>query len=189
MNHGDQGMGDDILDYYESVGPSLPNHHPAAEIGVWTGRSIIHLGAQVRKWGLSVNLVGVDTFDGGPLASPGMKDFVALQGGNLLKLATANVAEADMVSLIRLIQGESAEVAAALVAEPTFTPFGFLFFDVFYTDDQARHHLDAWLPLLMSGGLVAGHHWHDHPDIQPAVLERCPGAQSKGGDIWYWRKP
>lgn len=68
-------------------------------------------------------------------------------------------------------------------------PVSLLFIDFEHTYQELFDCLTAYIPQMMSGGIICGDDWH-HPPIQQALRE-CfdPNAVEILATVWSWRKP
>lgn len=149
FNHGPQVLA--LLDQYR---PKV-----VVELGSWLGASAIAMARSVRRWGGTVTCV--DTWagelgdDGGSPAgrSPLM----------LLSCARAMV-EAGISASVRLIPATTQEAAKYWTQ-----PIDFLYVDADHSHAGVLADLDAWVPHVTPGGVIAGDDYR-HP--------RYPGVQT-----------
>lgn len=132
----------------------LDQHRPqvVVELGSWLGASAIAMARSVRRWGGTVTCV--DTWagelndDGGsPIGkSPLM----------LLSCARAMV-ESGVSASVRLIPATTCEAA-----QQWTLPIDFLYVDADHGYHAVLADLEAWVPHVRPGGLIAGDDYH-HP--------------------------
>lgn len=176
------GMGSDLLRFYDVLAPSL-SRAPFVEVGVWEGRSVIHLAKRIMEWRLPVIVFGVDTFDGGPAATQAMKDFVALQGGSLLPLFRANIKAAGVQSMVVPIDMPSIE-AATLFDDGSLSG---VCLDSSHEYAATREEIQAWLPKIVPGGYMCGHDYESAGGVKSAVDELFPKV-SLFHTCWSYQK-
>jgi len=72
-------------------------------------------------------------------------------------------------------------------------PVDFMFEDSSHENPQLRATLDFWVPLVKSGGIIAGHdyarHWTDVVHEVDALSARLGAAVQVQGTVWWMRKP
>lgn len=139
------------------------------EVGVCCGRTSRAMGDHV----LDV-LFAVDPFD----------DFI----GDLPLWQQVNVNLYDLIASgkVRLVRERSPKAAERLKVE---APFDLVFIDGDHSYEAVKADIHAWLPLLRSGGMIAGHDHNDlpqHEGVKRAVDEILP-KREKFGSIWWWR--
>jgi hypothetical protein len=177
------GMGGDLLSFYSAIAPAIPAHSTAVEVGVWLGRSLIHLGKELAAHRIPVQLYGVDTFDGGPAATPAMKDFVALYDGSLYDECERRLRMANVEA--RLIRATSVEAARGFEDGEC----SFVFIDASHTYEGTKADIEAWLPKVRAGGVLAGHDFKDYEDVARAVKELLPSVYLTCDGCWRMDKP
>jgi predicted O-methyltransferase YrrM len=139
----------------------LQEHRPkvVVELGSWLGASAIAMARVVRQWGGTVTCVdtwaGALDDDGGspPDRTPVM----------LLSCARAMV-EAGVSANVRLIPAMTVEAAKQWQGPA----IDFLYVDADHSYEGVRADLNAWVPHVRAGGLIAGDDYQ-HP--------RYPGVQ------------
>jgi predicted O-methyltransferase YrrM len=167
----DIDMGSDVLEWYSGIAPSLRG--PVVEVGVWTGRSVIHLAKELRAHRTGAFVYAIDTYDGGADATPEMRDFVKLNGGSLLPLVTERISFADLNGLVVPLAVPSLEAA------PTFEDgsLAMVFIDGSHRYEDVVADIRSWRPKVRPGGTLAGHDYTNAPGVKRAVDELVPGAR------------
>jgi predicted O-methyltransferase YrrM len=142
FNHGPQ-----VLALIEQHRPKV-----VVELGSWLGASAIAMARSVRRWGGTVTCVDtwagqLDEAGGSPSGqSPLM----------ILSCARAMV-EAGISASVRLIP------ATTVTAAQHWTqPIDFLYVDADHSEEGCCADLEAWVPHVKPGGLIAGDDY-DHP--------------------------
>lgn len=176
-------MGDDVLQFYEKIVPSLRPHCSIIEVGVWTGRSLVHLAKLVQYWELAATVYGVDTFDGGKDATPEMRDYVNLHGGSLYNLCLENLKKSDVDDFVKLVRVPSPKAAERFADGAS----SLVFIDASHRYADVRADIQAWLPKVRSGYVLAGHDFGTAPGVERAVRELLPDFRRSVGNCWYMR--
>ncbi len=141
-----------------------------AEIGSYQGRSTRALADNT-----SGVLYAIDTWKGSSDFTPEQKG----QNGWLFEQFTKNMAGLENV---RPVQMSSLEAAAAF----SDRQFDLIFIDAEHDYDNVKADIEAWLPRLKPGGILAGHDYIDcYPGVLKAVADLVPGFARAGYSIWY----
>lgn len=152
------GWADDILPFYQQIAETLPNGGTFVEVGVCAGRSIVYLASRLILLGkLDVHLFAVDSWQG--------KNFRA----QLLETYVRGRANTDEIDMIKPIAFEGAR-AARLFDDLTVDG---VFIDSDHEYPGMIEHLQAWVPKVRPGGIIAGHDYSkaDWPGVVQAVDE------------------
>jgi predicted O-methyltransferase YrrM len=126
----------------------IETHRPSVvvELGSWLGQSAIAMARSVRRWGGMVTCV--DTWAGE------LNDDGGSLGGRpplmLLSCARA-IVEAGVGASVRLIPSMTVDAAKAWN-----TPIDCLYIDADHGHDGVLADLEAWVPHVRPGGLIAG---------------------------------
>jgi len=175
-------MGEDILHFYSNIVPSLPPHSVIVEVGIWTGRSLIHLAKLIREWQLAAAIYGVDTFDGGPDATREMRDYIKLHGGSLYDLCQRALQKNDVDDIVRLIKLPSVEAAKQFHGKNC----SLVFIDASHKYRDVYNDIKAWLPTIRPGYYLAGHDYSSE-GVRRAVDKFL--KVSTFGNCWFMRTP
>jgi predicted O-methyltransferase YrrM len=173
------GWSDGIDEFYKKVVPGLPDHKSIVEVGVWLGRSLVYLGALIKHHKRHLIAYGVDTFDGGPAATPAMRAIVARYGGSLYDEAGAGLALLKLDDVVRLIKADSVDAAKQFLDRE----LGLVFIDASHTFEGTVADIQAWRPKLAPGGLLAGHDV-DSPGVRRAIDQELPGWTQFNKHVW-----
>jgi MMP 1-O-methyltransferase len=149
----------------------LDEHRPqvVVELGSWLGASAIGMARSVRRWGGTVTCV--DTWagelndDGGsPAGKPPLM---------LLSCARA-IVDAGVSASVRLIPAMTTEAARCWTQ-----PIDFLYVDADHSHAAVRADLEAWVPHVKPGGVIAGDDYNHprYPGVRTAwdAFERAHG--------------
>lgn len=147
-------------------------HRPVVcvELGTWLGASAIPVARSVRRWGGSVTCVDlwmgeVERKAGLQPASPPW----------MLASCARHILEAGVGASMRLVLASTAEAAAAWSGPP----IDYLYVDADHSYEGAKADLEAWLPHVASGGLIAGDDY-DNP-LFPGVRQAWDAFEQAHG--------
>lgn len=176
---------EDTCSFYDSVLGLLPDHGRAVEVGVWLGKTVIHLARRIQENRRSILVYAVDTFKASPGNTPQMADFVTLLGGSLLPQFTENVLKAGVETIVIPVPGASPAVAD----EFQDGSLDLVYLDADHSYAAVKADIAAWFPKVKPGGIFAGHDFSDsYPGVRQAVEETSSGYKV-GGSVWSFRKP
>lgn len=147
------------------------------EVGVWKGRSTAALAefASGHVW-------AVDHFEGSPGERETDHAEAAHDRAALVAQAKSNLAP-WLDKALTLVEADSLVAAEKLSQH---APFDFIFIDGGHDEASVRADIEAWLPLLADGGVLAGHD-RDWSGVV-AALDLLPGWKAGPGVIWYYVK-
>lgn len=156
----------------EAVLSLLEQHRPqtVVELGSWLGASAIAMARMVRRWGGTVTCVDAWTGelnDDGGTARQGQTPIM------ILSCARAMV-EAGVSASIRLIPAGTVDTARYWRG-----PVDFLFVDADHSHSGCAADLEAWVPHVRPGGVIAGDDY-DHP-LYPGVKSAWDAFEAQRG--------
>lgn len=130
----------DIGGLYDLLVDHAPPASTLVEIGVYHGRSLVHLGLAAKSAGKQLKVVGVDWFED-------------MSRGNL-DVVKGNLQRAGLTDVVRLVVGDSADSAKFFADESVWVAF----LDAAHTPHEAvARDIQAWMPKVSDGGYLAGH--------------------------------
>ncbi len=152
-------------------------HQRVVEIGCWRGRSTRALCDNCPG-----TVTAVDTW----LGSPGLEDEILFMEEIsqdpdwLYHEFQHNLAGVTNLEIVR----KSSLVAANFFAMEKKRTFDFIFIDGLHDYENVKRDISAWLALLETGGVMAGHDF-GFPEVKKAVLDVFPEFPVDGiADIW-----
>jgi hypothetical protein len=133
------------------------------EVGAWKGLSVLSLAAALRDNGIDGAVVAVDTWLGSSehWADPNWRPALGLTHGypTLQRAFMRNVIEAGLERFVVPLPLDSLN-AAALLRGLKIAP-GIVHIDAGHDFASVTADLEAWWPLLESGGVLIGDDYHD----------------------------
>lgn len=146
------------------------------ELGSWKGRSTAFLGVEIINAGTGIRAYAVDVWSDD--ISGGAKKTMTEQGltGNTLyDMFIENIAPvADVFTVMRMTTIQ----AATHFVNGTVD---FVFVDADHSYEGCRTDIEAWLPKIKNGGVLAGHDFAWAGTVQRAVFDTLGGQD--------WRDP
>jgi len=188
--------------YQEAVDRAPREGAHFVEVGVLFGRSSLFMADAIRRSGKSIAFDAVDNFNYGPdsMAAVLKKYAVKCPGSDLSLLPSLNLAIrtkpileivrelADRSGLGRLVNHVRSSGQAQAERYPERC-LDFVFIDSDHAYEDTKSMLEAYLPKLRSGGVLAGHDYHpDFPGVAKAVHEVL-GEVELRCISFVWRKP
>jgi predicted O-methyltransferase YrrM len=138
---------------YSQMVERFPSGSRFVEVGVYHGTSLAYLMVEVINSGKDIEVWGID---GWPF-----------DWNNILQRFLDNMKPVE--GKFKYIQGNSWESAAKFEDKS----LDFVFIDADHTYESAGKDIDAYLPKVKDGGVIAGHDYnHVWPELRRAVDER-----------------
>jgi hypothetical protein len=170
---------------YQHIATQLRDGDTIAELGVWLGRSIIHLAQMLKRQGKRVKILAVDHFHG-ELNQPAHAAVVKAAGGSLRGAFERNCRAAGVEDMITILDGDTAAMADQ-VADGSLA---FCYVDAAHDYESVKRDLAAWeakmrkhsIALDLPAGIMAGHDAQHEPVIR-AVKERWAETMVMG-PVW-----
>lgn len=175
------------FDYHGLYSQFVQNCNPNevskfVEVGVWLGKSICYMGEKVRESGKPVEIYGVDTW-AGSINEQEHQDYVTKLGGpdKLFEEFQKHMALANLNTSVVPLR------MASIEASKTFEDksLDFVFIDASHDYENVKADIQAWLPKVKMGGVLAGHDWA-WPDVNKAVIEVLKIVQTSGS-CWIYK--
>lgn len=143
------------------------------EIGCWQGRSTCAMLDRIKK----AIVYCVDTFEG----TPGEDVYEAtLRDGRTARQAFISNTQAH--GGVNIIQRESLNAAEKF----SDGELDVVFIDAEHSLDAVKRDINAWLPKIRPGGIIAGHDY-SHPGVRRAVDHYIGREVKQFGDCWLYR--
>lgn len=175
----------DFPNVYAAAVQNCPNHSIFVEIGVWMGKSTAFMVEMIRASKKPIKFSAFDTFKGS-VTEPEHLKIVEANGGSIFEAARANLRDACGEGADACLFESDSVAAAERYADHSVD---FCFIDGDHTEAGARRDIEAWLPKMKPGGLLAGHDI-DAPTVRAAVVAVL-GEANVGtvGRCWVYFTP
>jgi hypothetical protein len=149
--------------YFAAVRHFPTNSH-FVEVGCWKGRSAAFMAVEIHNSGKSIQFDCVDTWNGSVTEEPHQNDSW-VKSGTLYERFLSNT---DRVKhIITPKRGDSVEVASTYEDNS----LDFVFIDGDHRYECVKADIEAWLPKMKSGSILAGHDYGWCEDVRRAVHE------------------
>lgn len=165
----------DFEDIYDMVVDKF-NNTTFIEIGCWQGMSLSYLQLKIKEKNKHISCYGIDTFKGDP-DNPMEQYIINNENLDLKNKLQDNFKQLSIIpSLIILDSVESADIFRN-------KELSFCFIDGGHSYSQICKDIDAWLPKIENGGIIAGHDYPS-PGIKRAVEERFTNYNISNNSWW-----
>lgn len=92
--------------------------------------------------------------------------------GDMLIATVSLMRDPQNYGRFRFVQGKSTDIARLIPETMPWMKPGFIYIDADHKYENVRDDIEAWWPLLVRGGIFAGHDYDDeHPGVMRAVQE------------------
>ncbi len=153
------------------------------EVGAWKGKSTSFMAVEIANSGKHIQFDVVDTWQGSKEHLTG--DYIDQDAvkGRLFEVFTRNMKP--------LADYYNPKPMTSLQAAATYADgsLDFVMIDASHEYEDVRADIQAWLPKVRPGGVLAGddffYHW---PGVIRAVQELLPGFQVVDGVTWMYQK-
>lgn len=153
------------------------------EIGIWQGRSTIYLANKIRESQKAIFFYAFDTFEGSPEHSLELQA-IAGQGQTLEGIFRNNLVASGCQDYVKAIRQDSVSAASRF----DDNSLDMVFLDGQHEYEAVKADIQAWLPKIKPGGLLAGDDYHPSwPGVIQAVDELLPERTVTGW--WQYRRP
>ena len=169
----------DFADLYEDIVEHHSDGSVFVEVGAFKGRSTAYMAELIKLSGKKIKFNVVDTWQGSPEHQKGApdedKDVV---DGSLFDAFTANMK--PLAKYYKPIQAESVEASWKFEDKS----LDFVFIDADHSTEAVTADIQAWLPKIKPGGVIAGHDYN-YPSVQEGVHKFFdPSSVQGGGTCW-----
>lgn len=164
------------LPFYKFVS-GIANLTRFVEIGVYSGASITFLAKQLIERGTPFELYAVDLWD----QVNAETDYKREVGTPIWSEFIERIERQGVSGHIRILKKESAAAAAHFKDKSV----GFAFIDANHDKPHVIADIQAWLPKIAPGGILAGHDYGEPCGVKEAVDELLGDKISLMGTCWY----
>jgi predicted O-methyltransferase YrrM len=153
---------------YPNLYRFIVNHFPSnshfVEVGVWKGRSAAFMAVEINNSGKNIRFDCIDTWKGSVTEDPHQNDQY-VKNGNLYEKFMSNIDRVKHIITPRI--GDSIEMSKTYKDDS----LDFVFIDGDHRYECVKADIEAWVPKVRSGGIIAGHDYGWCTDVRRAVHE------------------
>jgi hypothetical protein len=172
--------------FYDRVVEQAPPGSSLVEVGVFCGKTLIHLAKAAKRADKGLKVYGVDTFQGSPEFAGrvwfGDKPFAECHPATIMAECFTQLINHDVQDDVTLIVSDSAKAADLFYAQSVFM----VFIDAAHDFESVMRDIHAWSPKVERGGYIAGDDIEVFPTVKQAVTE-CFGTEYESPGSW-WEK-
>lgn len=165
---------------YRQVVDSASNSAHFVEIGCWKGRSTAMMAVNIVNSGKSIKFDAIDHFKGSQEHQP----LTSITNESLLSEFLKNIEPVkDIVNLVV----EDSSLAASRYLDKSID---FVFIDGDHSYEGVHKDIQAWLPKIKEGGIIAGDDFNniDFPGVANAVIDFFSDV-SLIDNVWFYKIP
>jgi cephalosporin hydroxylase len=176
----------DFQDIYSQAVQEAKDGDCLVEVGCWKGRSSAYLAVDAINSGKRLDISFVDLWEKATFLrnDPDHPYEPATLGEWLVNLMPALMQARSSMGPLHMSSVEAAESCF------NDRECSFVFIDGNHQLDAVAADIDAWLPKVMSGGILAGHDYvpGSYDGVVQAVNEKLTGFEVRGYS-WFYRVP
>jgi len=192
MNHKDVFGFFNYQELYSEMVSKFPDGSKFVELGVYFGKSLCYLCEEVKRQNKSIKVYGIDHWEN--MYLPFVKnhrkvpDYIIEKvklWGDVYRMACENLKEHSDIVELRV---EDSSYAAKQFGRGEID---FVFVDAGHTYTAVKHDINAWLPKIKPGGVLAGHDFsNDFPEVKTAVSHTLKGKPFNiKNNVWRYDVP
>lgn len=173
----------DYANFYKGIIERFKAGAAFVEVGCWEGRSSTYLLREIIANQYPIKVDFVDTWLG-DVNVPYQQDLIREQGRDYIyNRFCKNVNEVDPFGLAlgNIFRRDSVEGSEWYENKS----LDFVFIDADHSYAAVKADIEAWLPKIKSGGVLAGHDY-DFPDVRKAVNEAFGDLPEIEGHVWSY---
>lgn len=155
---------------YDEFLQNCPQNAQIVEIGVWQGKSVCYAAVESIRRNKKIKIHAIDTFEGSPNEPQIISDLQKIldDGKTVKELFLQNIE--PVKEIINLVHMDS--ISASKLYEDKSVDM--VFIDGSHLYESVYADIEAWLPKVKSGGIIAGHDIdgpEDFNGVRQAVVE------------------
>jgi predicted O-methyltransferase YrrM len=147
---------------YSCMVHQFPTNSHFVEVGSWKGRSAAYLAVEIHNSGKVIKFDCVDTWSGSETETAHQSDQY-VKTGTLYEKFLSNTERVKHI--ITPVRGLSVEMANRYEDDS----LDFVFIDGDHRYECVKADIEAWLPKVKAGGIIAGHDYGWCTDVRKAV--------------------
>lgn len=152
----------DFEDIYSEQVQNAEDGDHFVEIGAWKGKSTAYMAVEIFNSQKDIRFDVIDTWAGSPTES---QQKVIRQGVDVYEKFLENLE--PVIDVINPIKSDSVQASLRYEDES----LDFVFIDGNHLYQNCKYDIQSYLPKVKKGGVISGHDWRAHPEVQKAVRE------------------
>ena len=140
------------------------------EVGAWKGQSAAYMAVEIINSGKRIDFHVVDTFEG----SEEHQDNEVIKSKSLYKEFIDNTL--PVAKSIILWRQPSLQVASCFANKS----LDFVYIDASHSYENVKADIQAWMPKVKQGGILAGDDYLTYSGVKRAVDELLPDCEKEG---------
>lgn len=165
---------------YDMAVDRASNGDVLVEVGVWMGRSACYMAEAIKASGKALQFFAVDVWKVFDYEKALIDRLASMGNPDLYRLFLDNVDKADVAEFVIPLHLESTR-AARIFREKSVS---FVYIDAAHGYESNSADIDAWLPKIKPGGIIAGHDYN-REGVWKAVNERFGDRVERSGISWF----
>jgi predicted O-methyltransferase YrrM len=172
----------DFADFYRQMVEMAEPGAVFVELGAYLGCSAALMLEEIKRSGKKIDFLAYDTF----VMKPKWKEeaaYIEASGGNLEAACRHTIRTRTGLDPDKIVFNRDSADAANLYADGSVD---FCFIDADHSEAACRRDIEAWLPKIKPGRILAGHDF-DMPEVYRAVMTTLGGKYSvkQVGRVWF----
>ena len=167
-------------DLYEMIVKKYSNNSHFVEVGVWKGMSACFMAVEIINSGKNIKFDCIYTWE----YVESQNEIKESDFNNLFDIFKRNIEPVkNNINIIKSISWEGA-------INYEDNSLDFVFIDAAHDYESVKKDLNAWYPKVKTGGTIAGHDYHYHCGVYPAVNEFFGDKNNikQMGACWIYEK-
>lgn len=163
---------------------SVPEGGIFVELGAYKGKSTSFIMTEISNQGRNIEFYTVDTFlgDSGSLDQKEVEAYTKVNTSKMIEEFRENTKHLSHLSNFSVLQGYSYDLADDFADNSVSA----LFIDAGHSYESVLKDINAWLPKIASGGIIAGHDYNNvWPGVIKAVNEVFGKPDKVENDCWF----
>lgn len=160
----------DFPELYDKIYNDLPDNGIFIELGTFLGKSASYFAQKIKEGNKEVTFATIDNFTAMPDSWIGVAKYqMEIQGLTQRQVLEQNLKDLKLNKYVGIIDNDTVEASKEY-------PNGLIdavFIDADHSYEAVKADIEAWLPKIKPGGIIAGHDI-DFPSVWKAVRETLP---------------
>lgn len=167
-------------DVYSKMVSKFGDGSHFVEVGVWKGMSACYMAVEIINSNKNIKFDCVDTWE----YVESQTEITEIQYEGLFDIFKKNIEPVkDNIGVIKSLSWDGAKFFDD-------ESLDFVFIDAAHDYESVKKDLDSWFPKIKKGGIIAGHDYHYHCGVYPAVNDffKNIGTIKQINACWLYEK-